>query len=849
MRAEIDCRSIPPDQFAGQVGAWLESTTGKNTKEMQEAHKSAAAALHDAAALGRSELFAALAPQNGDAAMEVAARVGLSGAIRELAQAGVDVNGSPQSKGFTPLIIAAGQGHADAVVALLECGADISKHIAGTNALAMAIMKEKSAVAQVILERVGDLSGFQHVGGNLLHVAAQSGCDGDIVARLVEHGVAPDACDHFQRSPIAMAAELGHAKVVRALAAAGASTELPPRKSAKSGSQFEVSWPRNPPLVLAAKNAHADAVSALLEAGAALDAKDSEALTAYDWARKNGHTAIAAQLRAALNLAEQMLDGHDLIAAARHGDVDGIRRALACGVKVDFRDQPTRNEYHSELPGRTALMWAAVEGHVAAARVLIEAGASAESQEPDAVGPASAWELAAQHNHAEVLSVLFELCRNPGKKLLGLALYRAGGADSAEAIDRLIDGGVNVDSRVTGQRTPLMTAAAHGHPRAVERLLARGANVELRDSGMFSGTALREAVSGLSCRRETVDEKGRRVLRPTTEESVACIRLLLAAGADANAVARHGNTLLQDAADCPEAVRLLLEAGSDPSLADTVYGATALHWATMNHNAESVRLLLDAGADVMAIDAKGLTPLDCARNRKLKKIRAMLEEAGGASGTATRKGQAVKHALAQSEQQEQQRQRKAAEADERLRPDFNSAEKSPNFRKAVARLEKLCGTSSTNDKNVPGIAYCTVPLNKANELIERERNAFLRLKCTLFRCGRAHSPDDDELLAILPTTDPLQVVAAIGTSAPNYGLFMSDIVDGLKRLQLLEPLRILKVSYDTVELEFHAGVDDPRTMAKHLYEFCPDVVDQGFGSIGKLQKHLAAGRNVTLWWD
>ena len=48
---------------------------------------------------------------------------------------------------------------------------------------------------------------------------------------------------------------------------------------------------------------------------------------------------------------------------------------------------------------------------------------------------------------------------------------------------------------------------------------------------------------------------------------------------------------------------------------------------------------------------------------------------------------------------------------------------------------------------------------------------------------------------------------------------------------------------------YDAPPADPKELAKFLYEFCPDIVDQGVGTVRKLEKSLQKGRDLYLWWD
>ncbi|XP_014663141.1 PREDICTED: putative ankyrin repeat protein RF_0381 [Priapulus caudatus] len=91
----------------------------------------------------------------------------------------------------------------------------------------------------------------------------------------------------------------------------------------------------------------------------------------------------------------------------------------------------------------------------------------------------------------------------------------------------------------------------------------------------------------------------------------AMVQMLLSHGADANATDSYGWTSLHIAV-CSgrlDIVRLLLEAGADPSVADTESGMTPLMMAVRKGNEAAVQMLLSHGADPNAADSQGQTSL------------------------------------------------------------------------------------------------------------------------------------------------------------------------------------------------------------------------------------------------
>ncbi|KAF4319787.1 hypothetical protein BBO99_00006112 [Phytophthora kernoviae] len=94
---------------------------------------------------------------------------------------------------------------------------------------------------------------------------------------------------------------------------------------------------------------------------------------------------------------------------------------------------------------------------------------------------------------------------------------------------------------------------------------------------------------------------------------------------------RKGTTPLMVAAECKNgepAVRQLLAAGADVNTEDdTKLMNTALHYAAMtNRDSQTVEALLEAGADTFALNRRGLSPLDLARQNRRAAVAATLME-------------------------------------------------------------------------------------------------------------------------------------------------------------------------------------------------------------------------------
>jgi ankyrin repeat protein len=843
MNAEIDCGSIQPSDFANLISELFQKfrTAQDSPMEIQQVRELFVGASQSR----RLELFQALTDKDAKYSMEFAAKHGLADIISWLHKAGVDPNANPKA-GMTPLIYAAMNGHLDAVTTLMGCGATLMPAGSFLNPLSMAIEKGHPQIVEAMLERTDDLSTVHQMGASVLEAVAVHG-GAQFVPTMVSKGASPHKTNGFEKTPLAVAAENGRVDVMQALLAAGASPDAPPPIEEDTSNPFKVLI-RQIPLILAAMNGHDDSVRLLIQAGADISATDHQGLNAYDWARKNKHRSTADRLRRAMKISNTTFDGHDLIQAAKRGYITLIKQIVESGVDVDFRDKVSTNSNFETTPGRTALMWAASQGQEEAVKTLLDLGASPDQRQEVFGDDKSVWELAALANQIGTLKLFLE--RAPTSEYLPAAFLSAAKQGHLECMKLLLAHGVDVNVQDKEGSTALIEAASKGQAEAIRFLLQHGANLELRTKGMFASPALHHALLGLR-RKESVEDENGKFIHRWIGDPLESVRLLIEAGADPNSIAKHGDYPLEHAIGFPEIVQSLIEAGANLELTDKVYKQTALHFAVLYSDIETVRLLLAAGAFHSPVEKDGETPIDIARQRNLIDIAALLEAAGAVCGKETPEGRAAIEAKFAAENAEEYRRQQAIAASEAMKPDFTSRIETKDYKEAIKLLESLAGVNHSTQDNLPGLAICRIKESKAEELATSKQQEFLELGCSLFCCGTRYGLDGDELLAILPTADPLEAIAAIGTGGPNCDIYTSDIVAELKKLYEVMPFRVSQVCYDTIRLEFVKPLPKAKVAkwATRLYKLCPDLVDQGFLKLKKLRDHLGSETQLTLWWD
>ncbi len=355
------------------------------------------------------------------------------------------------------------------------------------------------------------------------------------------------------------------------------------------------------PLSLAAASANASLLELLLKSGA--DTKKADA------ALRDGRTL--------------------LMLAARTGNADAINLLVAKGGNVNVAETRT---------GSTALMWAAVENRPAAVRVLIAAGADVNARSkvtqyphtpPGVIGdaleegasyvgqsvlPKGGWTAlmyAARQGALDAARALVDCgagvnaADEDGTPALTFAIIN-GHYDLATL---LADRGADVNQADRTGATPLYSAVdmhtlatsfgrpelprpvAEGSVDAAKMLLAHGAD----PNKPLKAKVLKRTYSPGDGR---LAEGATPLMRAAKSGDTVMMTLLIAGGADVDRVNAAGETAMHIAVASPKVVRLLTDEGASPDIRNAK-GLTPLEAVlkTRDPNAESVALLRDLTGD------------------------------------------------------------------------------------------------------------------------------------------------------------------------------------------------------------------------------------------------------------
>ncbi len=312
-----------------------------------------------------------------------------------------------------------------------------------------------------------------------------------------------------------------------------------------------------------------------------------------------------------------VLAGQLLVHAAASQVADAAAKGDKAAVRLLIQKKADVNA--AQPDGTTALHWAAEADDLETADLLIRAGARVTATNQAGATPLL---LASTNGSAAMIEKLVKAGADANASLTlsgDTALMIASRAGKVDAVKVLLDGGAKVNVKETwGGTTALMWAAAERHPAVVKLLIERGADVNAKSNFVPSASGRGfEGTTPSSTSPGKPEEFASGSLTPlmfsAREDDLESARLLVAAGADVNAIGADGkNALSLGIFDGSyDVASFLVENHANVNQADA-QGFTPLFWAVDRRNMETapnfpwmvtadplplIKKLLDAGAD------------------------------------------------------------------------------------------------------------------------------------------------------------------------------------------------------------------------------------------------------------
>ncbi len=150
-----------------------------------------------------------------------------------------------------------------------------------------------------------------------------------------------------------------------------------------------------------------------------------------------------------------------------------------------------------------------------------------------------------------------------------------------------------------------------------------------------------------------------------------------------------------------------------------------------------------------------------------------------------------------------------------------------------------------NDKFYNGV-YTETTEEKGIEVVKKLKEKYREYGYLIYVF---ESEDDKKNVAVIKGKDDLDILKYRRTDGINYDIDNEDLVKKISEWKTKYGLILIGCSRDWLQVEFDKMPTDLDAFAKEVYEFCPDSVDQGVGTIEKLKEAIKEMKGVWLWWD
>jgi hypothetical protein len=157
----------------------------------------------------------------------------------------------------------------------------------------------------------------------------------------------------------------------------------------------------------------------------------------------------------------------------------------------------------------------------------------------------------------------------------------------------------------------------------------------------------------------------------------------------------------------------------------------------------------------------------------------------------------------------------------------------------------IFSNENTDIIKIQGIKSLTTEEISRN-IIKDNQEEFLNYGMFLF-INNFHS--DLYSIGLINTINPYEILKYSETNGINHNIENIDIINKCKIWDNKFGIKFLGIGFDFCEFEIIDKDINYKILAKEIYEFCPDVVDQGTETIEELEKQIKSEGKVFLWWD
>lgn len=165
-------------------------------------------------------------------------------------------------------------------------------------------------------------------------------------------------------------------------------------------------------------------------------------------------------------------------------------------------------------------------------------------------------------------------------------------------------------------------------------------------------------------------------------------------------------------------------------------------------------------------------------------------------------------------------------------------------------IERLIFQSEYSDIEKPSAICSLTSEEQAKKIVRANREKFMQAGKTIFICEMIFTgANSGYKVALVATPDPYQAMEYMETNGINFDIETKDIIARYKKWDNEFGIKHLSIGFDFCECEIVNTKINYKQLADEVYEFCPDVVEQGTETVERLEEEIKRTGSVYLWWD
>ncbi len=150
-----------------------------------------------------------------------------------------------------------------------------------------------------------------------------------------------------------------------------------------------------------------------------------------------------------------------------------------------------------------------------------------------------------------------------------------------------------------------------------------------------------------------------------------------------------------------------------------------------------------------------------------------------------------------------------------------------------------------------GFYFPNIPEIKARMIFDKYYDKIKKKGNYIFLKGLDFDDDWNSYydITIVKAEDQYEVLRIMNTAGLNYHITNEMVIEQIKKWDKEVKLKVIVAESDRVEAYINKLPDDLRVFTGEIYEFCPDVIKQGYEDIEDMIKDYKKSNYFWLWWD